>query len=182
MRTWNLTFPHIVFSSAAETRVFFSYYPTTGNCSHQVGVTSQQHNIHHHGGSVCTTPRLKALNAIFALLPTCSDEQTRGRPRVHTDFALRIITKQTFHRLHTYPSVTSRGSSVSIVFDCTLDGRSAIPGRGKRFFLYPLCPDQLWGPPSLLSGGYRGSFPRGYSAAGAWRWPSLPSRAEVKNE
>jgi hypothetical protein len=37
----------------------------------------------------------------------------------------------------------------------------SIPGRGKGFFLYTLCPDRLWVPPSLLYNGYRGSFPRG---------------------
>jgi hypothetical protein len=50
----------------------------------------------------------------------------------------------------------SRVSSGSIVSDYGLDGLGSIPGRGKGFFLYPLCPDRLWGPPSLLSNGYRG--------------------------
>jgi hypothetical protein len=53
------------------------------------------------------------------------------------------------------------GSSGSIVSDYGLDDRGSIPGRGKGFFLYPLCPDRLWGPPSLLYNGYRGYFPRG---------------------
>jgi hypothetical protein len=35
------------------------------------------------------------------------------------------------------------GSSVSIVPDYRLGDRGSIPGRGKGFFLYPLCPDQL---------------------------------------
>jgi len=39
--------------------------------------------------------------------------------------------------------------------------RGSIPGGGKGFFLYPLCPDRLWGRPSLLYNGYRGSFHRG---------------------
>jgi hypothetical protein len=66
----------------------------------------------------------------------------------------------------------SRGSSVYSVWLC-IGGpgdRGSILGSWKRFFLWPLCPDRLWGPPNLLTNGYEGSFPRGQSAAGAWRW------------
>jgi hypothetical protein len=59
----------------------------------------------------------------------------------------------------------SRVSSGSIVSDYGLD---------KGLFLYHLCPDRLWGPPGLLYNGYRGSFPRGQSAAGAWHWSLTP--------
>jgi hypothetical protein len=45
--------------------------------------------------------------------------------------------------------------------DYRLEDRGSIPGRSKVFFLWLLCPGQLWGTPSLLSNGYRGSFPRG---------------------
>jgi hypothetical protein len=48
----------------------------------------------------------------------------------------------------------SRGSSVSIVSNHALDDRGLIPGRAKVFLFWPLCPDRLWGPPSLLSSGY----------------------------
>jgi hypothetical protein len=56
------------------------------------------------------------------------------------------------------------GVAVSIVSDYGLDDKAIevrSPAEEKEFFLYPLCPDRLWDPPSLLSNGYRGSFPRG---------------------
>jgi hypothetical protein len=55
-------------------------------------------------------------------------------------------------------------SSVSIVSGYGLDDRSIevrSPAEAKEFFLWPLCPDRLWGPLSLMYSGYRGSFPRG---------------------
>jgi hypothetical protein len=55
-------------------------------------------------------------------------------------------------------------SSVSIASDYGMDDRAfevRSPAEAKEFFLYPLCPDRLWGPPSLQYSGYRGSFPRG---------------------
>jgi hypothetical protein len=56
------------------------------------------------------------------------------------------------------------------------------PRQRRKDFFCNLCPDRLWGPPSFLYNGYRGPFPRGWSAAGAWTWPLTPSSVEVENE
>jgi hypothetical protein len=53
------------------------------------------------------------------------------------------------------------GSSVSIVSGYGLDDWAIevwSPAIAKGFFLYPLCPDRLWGPTSRLYNGYRWSF------------------------
>jgi hypothetical protein len=63
--------------------------------------------------------------------------------------------KLVYLRIHSIPK-TSWGSSVSIMSDYRLDDQGSIPGKGV--FLQLLCPDQLWGPPSLLFNGHWGSF------------------------
>jgi hypothetical protein len=69
-----------------------------------------------------------------------------------------------------------RDSSVGIATRYGMDG-TGIESRweGEIFHIRPAPPS---GPPSLLYNGYR-AFTGG-KAAGAWRWPPIPSSAEVK--
>jgi hypothetical protein len=46
---------------------------------------------------------------------------------------------------------------------------------GARIFSSPRRPDRFWSPPSLLSNGYRGSFPGG-KAAGVWSWSLISNK------
>jgi hypothetical protein len=55
---------------------------------------------------------------------------------------------------------------VGIPTDYGLDDRGSSASRGKTFFSTLHSQDRLWGPPSFLSNGYRGLFPR-VRAAGA---------------
>jgi hypothetical protein len=52
-------------------------------------------------------------------------------------------------------SSISRDSSVGIGTSWGLDDQASFLGKGKIFFCTPQYSDGLWGPPSLLSNGYR---------------------------
>ena len=69
-----------------------------------------------------------------------------------------------------------RDSSVGMATRYGLEGPGIESQWGGKIFRTR--PDRPWGPPSLLYNGYR-VFPEG-KAVGAWRWPSTPSSAEVK--
>jgi hypothetical protein len=71
-------------------------------------------------------------------------------------FKMKVI-----HRIY-------RDSAVGIATGYGLDDRGVgvrVPV-GSRIFSSSCGPDRFWGPPSLLSNGYRRLFPRGYSGRG----------------
>jgi hypothetical protein len=78
------------------------------------------------------------------------------------------------------------GSSVSLVSGYVLDDRAIdvrSPAGAEDFSCSLLCPDRLWGPPSLLCiMGTRGPFPRGKAWPGHDADHSPPFSAEVVNE
>jgi hypothetical protein len=70
--------------------------------------------------------------------------------------------------LHPFPSFSILRRSLALGYGPNDRGFEWC--RGWEFFSSPPCPDQLWGPPSLLSNGTRDSFSRG-KPVGAWIWP-----------
>jgi hypothetical protein len=76
----------------------------------------------------------------------------------------------------------SRDSSAGIETGYGLDDRmigGSNPDRGWKFFSTPPHPDQIWGPPSLLSNSYQDVSLR-VKRPGCEADHSLPSSAEVK--
>jgi hypothetical protein len=65
----------------------------------------------------------------------------------------------TVNVLYFLAHVTVLGAQIVYAVGRMIQG--LILGRGQRVFSSPNHPDQLWGPPSFLFNGYRGSFPGG---------------------
>jgi hypothetical protein len=79
---------------------------------------------------------------------------------------LRYVTQVWYVLKHLW---RSRDSSVGIATGYGLEGLGSIRG-SIRFLSSPQRLDRLWGPTSLLSDGYGGSFSGG-KVAGTWSWP-----------
>jgi hypothetical protein len=76
---------------------------------------------------------------------------------------LHIYILLTLCIVYLYYIYRSRGSVVGIATDYRLDDQGVgvrVPV-GSRIFFSPSHPDRLWGPPNLLSNGYRGQSDRG---------------------
>jgi hypothetical protein len=70
-----------------------------------------------------------------------------------------------------------------ITFPGWTTGRSSFdPRQRRKDFSSSLCPDRLWGPPSLLYIGYRGPFPGGKARPGRDVDHSPLISDEVENE
>jgi hypothetical protein len=90
---------------------------------------------------------------------------------VSSAFCILVGHENKFH-IHTHHK--GEDSAVGIASSYGMDDwavRARVPV-GARIFFSARRPDRLWGPPSFLSNGYRGSISEG-KAAGAWSWPLI---------
>jgi hypothetical protein len=94
--------------------------------------------------------------------------------------AMRSVRKLTAKRvdmLKQFLCANVRESNVGAATGYGLDDRESVPGGGNRVFFTPQLSDRLWGPPSLLSYGYRGLVPGGISGRGLML--TTPSGAQI---
>jgi hypothetical protein len=96
---------------------------------------------------------------------------------------MKCITVVTYFQVLLY--YLQPGSSVSIESGCRLEDqviKVRSPAEAKGFFLQSLCPDRLWGSPSLLYSWYGGPFPGAKAQPGCDTDHSPPSSSKVENE
>jgi hypothetical protein len=93
---------------------------------------------------------------------------------LQTSVSLRLLHGVNTSQYYIYIYMVSRDSAVGIATSYWLDDRGVgvrVPvGLRLNIFSFPCRPHRLWGPPNLLSNGYRGCF-LGGKAAGTWSWP-----------
>jgi hypothetical protein len=116
------------------------------------------------------------------LCERCDATQFIKLGRLHVTYADQKLLFLVMHKWELWSlffGKLSQDTSVGTMMGCRLDEQESIPGIA-RFFHFPLHPDWLWGPPTLLSNGYGGSFPE-VKIPGCTTNHSPPSSAEVKN-
>jgi hypothetical protein len=95
----------------------------------------------------------RRLTALWASTACYRDSFTFLPFGLHTEIVVKSLTKEIFFMSHTY-GLDDRGVGVRVLV-------------GSRIFSPPRRPDGMWGPPNLLSNGYRGGFLPGGKTAGA---------------
>jgi hypothetical protein len=127
-------------------------------------LTDPAHDSHWHIFSSFKIRRYESCLCTFCLFPAGVNY---GNPCI---YSMQIcLSSPVFLKTFMYMNHTQRhlfvrdqvSGWVGIAIGYGLDGPGSIPDRGKRFFFSTQHPDRLWCPPSLLSNGYWGLFPRG---------------------
>jgi hypothetical protein len=98
----------------------------------------------------------------------------------YTKLLSYIYTISTKHFIPLYSTLKPK-TGIALPVQWLATGWGSIPGRSKRAFSSLQCPDQLWGPISLLSNWYQGLFPVGKATEHEADHSPLSS-TEVKND
>jgi hypothetical protein len=114
-------------------------------------------------GAILGHPQVQGLEVTAGGRP-CRSVTDKAQQQVWTIYEIAGNTKRkSGDHFISFPACTchhkSRGSSVGIATELRAGrprGRSLSPGEGSTMFTSPYRPVRLWGPPNVLSNGYRG--------------------------